>query len=108
MVKTSELRARDIINVLDGRRLGNAIDLEVDLDQGRIIALVVPGPGRFFGLFGRDKDFVIPWDNIVKIGIDVILVEVETYTASRSSRRKGERPRQAGIVMGPWPEDRTT
>lgn len=106
MVKTSEIRVRDVINVFDGRRLGNAVDLEIELEQGRVTALVVPGPTRFLGLFGRDKDFVIPWENIVKIGIDVILVEVETYTASRSARRREERPRQAGIVAGPWPGDR--
>lgn len=108
MIKTSELRLRDVINVLDGRRLGNAVDLEVELDQGRVTALVVPGPARFLGLFGRDKDFVIPWDNIVKIGVDVILVEVDNYTAGRSARRRGERSRQAGILTGPWPEDRPT
>lgn len=106
MVKISELRVRDVVNVLDGRRLGNAVDLEIDLDQGRVLAVVVPGPARFFGLFGRDKDFVIPWENIIKIGVDVILVEVDTYTAGRSARRKGERPRQTGILAGPWPEDR--
>ena len=34
MIKTSELRVRDVINVLDGRRLGQAVDLEVDLERG--------------------------------------------------------------------------
>ncbi len=75
-MKTSELRARDVINIVNGKRLGLVADLELDLDQGRILAIVIPGPGRFFGLFGKEKDYVIPWEKIAKIGDDVILVDV--------------------------------
>lgn len=79
MVKTSELRMKDVINVVDGRRLGTIGDLELDLDQGSIKALVIPGPSRFLGLFGRERDTVIEWEQIQKIGQDVILVEVQSY-----------------------------
>jgi hypothetical protein len=37
---------------------------------GCILALVVPGPCRFFGLFWREDDFIIPWDCIKRIGED--------------------------------------
>ena len=76
MVKTSELRMKDVINVVDGRRLGLIGDLELDLAQGRVKSVVVPGASRFLGLFGRDRDTVIDWRQIQKIGQDVILVEV--------------------------------
>ncbi|NMP21628.1 YlmC/YmxH family sporulation protein [Sulfobacillus harzensis] len=76
MVKTSELRMKDVINVVDGRRLGLIGDLELDLEHGRIKSLVVPGASRFLGLFGRDRDTVIDWRQIQKIGQDVILVEI--------------------------------
>jgi YlmC/YmxH family sporulation protein len=76
MVKTSELRMKDVINVVDGRRLGLIGDLELDLEQGRVKSVVVPGTSRFLGLFGRDRDTVIDWRQIQKIGQDVILVEV--------------------------------
>lgn len=76
MVKTSELRMKDVINVVDGRRLGLIGDLELDLEQGRVKSVVVPGASRFLGLFGRDHDTVIDWRQIQKIGQDVILVEV--------------------------------
>jgi YlmC/YmxH family sporulation protein len=76
LVRGSDLRLRDVVNILDGRRLGVVNDLELDLVSGRILALVVPGPGRFLGLFGRDSDYIIPWERIRKIGSDVILVEM--------------------------------
>lgn len=80
MVKTSELRTKDVVNVVDGRRLGLIGDLELDLEHGRIKSVVVPGISRFLGLFGRDRDTVIDWEQIQKIGQDVILVEVANYT----------------------------
>jgi len=81
-MKISELRVRDVINIADGRRLGLLCDVEMDLERGRITALIVPGPARFFGLFGRERDYVIAWDDIVKVGEDVILVDVPSYARS--------------------------
>ncbi len=78
MVKTSELRMKDVVNVTDGRRLGFVGDLELDLEAGRIKAVVILGAGRLLGLLGRERDTVIQWNEIRKIGHDVILVEVAT------------------------------
>lgn len=79
-VRTSDLRTREVVNVVDGRRLGVICDVELDMATGRVTALIVPGEGRFWGLFGREEDYVIPWDRIRKIGQDVILVEVAGFT----------------------------
>ena len=79
MLKTSDLRTRDVINIVDGRRLGWVGDVEIDLQTGRIQAIIVPGPARWFGLFGRDRDYVIPWEQIVRFGQDVILVNVPGF-----------------------------
>ncbi len=85
MVKTSELRMKDVINVVDGRRLGLIGDLELDLEKGRVTSVVVPGISRFLGLFGRDRDTVIEWEQIQKIGQDVILVEMSAGGGQSSS-----------------------
>ena len=84
VVKTSDLRIKDVVNVADGRRLGPISDLELDLESGRITAIVVSGPGRVLGLFGRDNDYVIPWERIHKIGVDVILVELDALNPRSS------------------------
>ncbi|MEW6522526.1 MAG: YlmC/YmxH family sporulation protein [Bacillota bacterium] len=79
MVRISDLENRDVVNITDGRRLGNVVDVEMDLESGRIVAIIIPGAQRFLGFFGRENDLVIPWDKIKKIGADVILVEVAGY-----------------------------
>lgn len=81
MLRTYDLRMKDVITLHDGRRLGSISDIEFDLEEGKITALVVPGTGKFFGLFTRGEDFVIPWDKIQKIGADVILVDLNTVSA---------------------------
>ncbi len=82
MVKTSALRTKDVINVVDGRRMGFVGDLELDLEGGRLKAVVITGASHLLGLFGRERDTVIPWDQIRKIGEDVILVEIDQYHAA--------------------------
>ncbi len=77
MVKISDFQTKEVVNILDGKRLGQISDLEIDLRHGRVDAIVVPGPGKFLGFFHSGNDFVIPWRNIVKIGKDVVLVRLE-------------------------------
>ena len=48
-----EMRYKEVINICDGCRLGFVGDVEVLLPEGRVTALIVPGPCRFFGLFSR-------------------------------------------------------
>lgn len=84
MLKTSDLKVKEVINAIDGRRLGTITDIEIDMDTGRLTAIVVPGSGKFLGLFGRNEDIVIPWEKIHKIGIDVILVETNSTVDSRN------------------------
>ena len=75
--RVTDLRCKEVINVTDGLRLGFVSDVEILLPEGKVLALVVPGPCRVFGLFGRKDDFVIPWNCIRRIGSDIILVELE-------------------------------
>jgi len=73
-----DLRQKEIVNINDGARFGFVSDLEFDPVEGRILALVVPGPGRVLGVFGRDQEYRIPWSMINKIGDDIILVDCDS------------------------------
>jgi YlmC/YmxH family sporulation protein len=90
MMKISEFQTKDVVNVLDGRRLGQVTDLEINLKHGRIDAIVVPGGGKFFGFFGNGNDVVIPWRNIVKIGKDVVLVRLDDSIRFPEQKNEGE------------------
>ncbi len=71
----NELRAKEVINVSDGARLGYVSDVEIDLNDGKLLALIVPGAYRLMGFLGKEEDLVIKWENIKKIGDDVIIID---------------------------------
>ena len=74
-IQLEELRYKEVISVASGTRFGYADDLEIDLENGRIIALIIPGRRRLFGLLGREADQRIPWAAIRRFGEDIILVD---------------------------------
>ena len=74
-VRIIDLKLREVINVCTGMRLGFVCDVILNTATGQVLAIVVPGRCRIFGLFGWD-DYVIPWECIRKIGDDIILVEI--------------------------------
>lgn len=96
-MKISDFQTKDVINIVDGRKLGQISDIELDLRVGRIESIVVPSNGRFFGFFGGGTDVVIPWRSIVKIGADVVLVKLDDpklYRAGEEQLRDGRSSRE--------------
>lgn len=77
MFKITELTRKDIINVKDGTKLGPVKDVHVDLSEGKVRALVLEGPRRFFRLMSAGGDVVVPWEKIKKIGVDAVLVDLD-------------------------------
>jgi len=90
-MRLSELRCKEIINIATGQRLGYVCDAEVEVPGGELKALIVPGPCRFFGLFGREPDFLVPMDCITRIGQDIILVEIRGSCARSGPNRRGRK-----------------
>ena len=77
MNRTVDLKQKEVINISDGKRLGFVSDVEIDLESGRVDAIVIPSGGRLLGFIGRDNEFIIPWEKIKKIGEDIILVDLD-------------------------------
>ena len=73
--RLGRLRRKEVVGVSDGMRYGFVGDVEMELDSGRVSALIVPGRLRLFGLLGREQDLYIPWDGVCRFGADLILVE---------------------------------
>ena len=68
----SNLQDKDVVNLFDGKKIGVIIDVNID-GKGRIIELYVQRK-RFF-IFSTSA-VTIKWEQIDKIGKDVILVNV--------------------------------
>ena len=75
-LKFSELQRKEVICVSDGRRLGFVCDVCLEVPEGRVLSLTVPGPGRCWGLLGCREEYVIPWSSICRIGPDIILADI--------------------------------
>lgn len=69
----NDLRKKEVVNTLDGKKLGRICDLVFCYPENRVIGFVVPG-SRAFGL--KREEYFISMKCISKIGEDVILVSV--------------------------------
>lgn len=79
MLRACDLRQKEVINICDASRLGYVYDVEIDFASGNIKAVILPERRQFFSFFGKGKDRVIPWDKIVRIGEDLLLVQMPDY-----------------------------
>lgn len=75
-MRLCEFQEKEVVNVQDCKCLGRVMDLEFNECDGCIVALIVPEPGKFFGCLMREHVYRIPWCKIVRIGPDIILVDV--------------------------------
>ena len=75
-LRITDLQCKEVICVADGRRLGFVSDVQVEVPDGQVCAIVVPCPCKFVGFSGKRDEFVIPWKYIKKIGPDIVLVDI--------------------------------
>lgn len=73
--KITDIKNREVIHVRTGCRLGYVNDFEVDTTNALLLGIIIFGKLKFFGLFGREDDLFIRWDEIRVIGDDTILVD---------------------------------
>ncbi len=74
-MRISDLQAKDIVNINDGKRIGRIIDIEIN-PEGKIIYLVVEQKRAIRAFVTSSlQDTTISYNQIKKIGEDVILVD---------------------------------
>ena len=72
----SELQNKTLINMNDGKNIGNIIDVKIDEKSGNIITLVIEQNKKGFSFSSKGSQEEIKWENMDKIGEDVILINV--------------------------------
>ena len=76
--RIAELRNKQVVCVKNGKVLGYISDIELDTKNGTLISLIIYGRPRFFGLFGKSEDIVIPWCDIEVIVPETVLVSSDS------------------------------
>lgn len=76
MIKISDLRNKEVINLYNGERVGYIYDFDMDIEKGIITGIVIPAEGKVLSFFSKNHDTYVSWDKIIKIGTDTILVNL--------------------------------
>lgn len=74
--KGLDFKHKEVINIVDGKRLGYVQDVCADLESGAITSIIVPGENKITNMFTNKNDIMIPWEKIHCIGEDTILVDI--------------------------------
>ncbi len=69
----NNLKTMEIIDVSIGAKIGYISDFKVDTEKQRILSIMLAYMKNNW--FSKNNYLEIPWEKIVKIGVDVILVD---------------------------------
>ena len=72
----SDFQNKDVINMKDGKKIGNIIDCKIDPVTGQILSFLIEPLRGVFSFRGSNK-IEIDYKNINKIGEDVILINYD-------------------------------
>lgn len=86
------MKQKQVVNLCDGKQLGRVCDIVFSFPEGAVQGLVAPG-GK--GLRFGKADLFIDIKNVVKIGVDTVLVEVKS--APPKEKKRGERGEYASL-----------
>lgn len=79
----TDMREKEVINLKDGCRFGSVCDVEFDTCSGCIVAIIIFGRSKLFGIMGKTDDIKICWEDIKVIGDDTILVDFDCPEACK-------------------------
>ena len=70
-MRLCELKEKEVINVCNCKCLGFVVDIDIDVCTGVVLALIIPGCGKMWSMFGRGSELLIPWSQVVRVGPDI-------------------------------------
>ena len=73
------MRSMEVIDINSGSKIGFIKDIKIDSDEHKILSIILPGEAK--GWFSKTEDIEVFWDDIVKVGLDVILVNANANRA---------------------------
>lgn len=76
-MKLSNLTSKDVINDTDGNKLGRIQDVEIDTTTGKITSIKINTGFKFASFLNSKSGYNVPWNRIIKIGGDVIIVDID-------------------------------
>lgn len=82
-----EMRHKEVIDIKTGTKIGCVNDIEVDMKCAKLVAIIIYGRPKCFGLFGRNDDIIIGWNEIEVVGEDTILVCHSACCKARCKKR---------------------
>ena len=96
-----ELKGKEVINIVDGKKLGRIIDIVFDTQCGRMLGIVVPCYNKSWNIFKTSDDIFIPFGCICKFGDDAILVQIYLPNQKENLAKKGRFVRTAAQTDTP-------
>lgn len=91
-----ELRTKDVVNIVDGKKMGRVVDLVFCCDGCKVLGIVLPGERR---LFRSKDDIFVPWSHIQKIGSDCVLINLIPASGSCPPGKTKPKPANCDYII---------
>lgn len=78
------IRSMEIIDFNRGKKIGLVSDIKIDMDENKIVSLLLPVTRGTW--FSKTEWLEIPWDRVVKVGEDIILVDINWIEAEEQNK----------------------
>jgi YlmC/YmxH family sporulation protein len=73
MYSIGNIRTMEVIDITTGAKLGFIKDLKIDCSDYKILSILMPN--QRVSWFGKNDNIEVPWSKVIKVGIDVILID---------------------------------
>ena len=74
-----DVKSLEVIDVNTGTKLGYIKDIVIDIERRRVNSFIFSVNQK--RMFGKEDDYELEWENVVKVGRDVILIDGEEFMA---------------------------